>query len=68
MTSQMIHPTQHERLEWAYMAQDAYRMGRNFYGHRYSVASACGDTLQLAAYDTLQMHYRTWLLTGWETF
>ena len=59
-------PTAHARSEWLRIAADAYRTGRNVYGHRYSVASATGDTLPLAVYDTLQRVYRMWLNDGWK--
>ena len=63
----MLTVTAHEASEWARMAQDAYRNGHNFYGHRYSAAAAtlAGKQVNTEVYDTLQRHYRTWLIWGW---
>ena len=63
-----ITPTTATKLEWARMAQDAYRTGRNFYGHRYSARASdpAGTALPVDVYDTLQITYRRWLVFGWE--
>ncbi len=61
-----ITPTEHERAEWARMAHDAYRTGRNCYGTRYSVRSALGGPMAVFIYDTLMRTYRTWLVFGWD--
>ncbi len=62
-----ITPTQHECLEWARMAQDAYRTGRNFYGHRYSGMAAKNQTpMDIKVFDTLQRDYGTWLVVCWK--
>ena len=60
-------PTQHEKNEWSRLAQDAYRTGHNFYGHRYSAMSAwpTDATMRIDVFDTLQDTYREWLLRGW---
>lgn len=63
--STTITPNAHERAEWARLAADAYRTGRNFYGHRYSAASARPGPVALPVFDTLQTVYRVWLNTGW---
>lgn len=62
--TQQIQPTQHEKSEWARMAKAAYKTGHNFTGHRYSAKAALpnGAAIDLAAFDTLQMHYRAWLV------
>ena len=62
----MIQPTAHGRSEWARLAQDAYRSGRNGLGHRFSVAAATPGEMPLARYDALQETYREWLLTGFD--
>lgn len=52
------------------MAQDAYRNGHNFEGHRFSAYAARreGQALRQDVYDTLRRLYRTWLLSGWQNF
>lgn len=65
MSTDTITVTQHERDEWSRMAQDAYRTGRNFFGHRYSVAAATAKVLDISVYDALQINYRRWLVFGW---
>lgn len=66
MTLSLMYPTDHERAEWSRMASDAYRTDRNWWGHRYSMASACLKTCRIDVFDTLQIHYRRWLIGGWE--
>lgn len=61
----IMHPTEHERAEWSRMASDAYKTGRNFWGHRYSVA-ATWNAVRIGVFDTLQHHYRLWLIGGWD--
>jgi hypothetical protein len=58
-------PNAHERAEWARMAQDAYKHGHTFYGHRYSAQAALGGPRPVDVYDTLQRVYRQWLVFGW---
>lgn len=65
MALSVVTVTAHERAEWARMAQDAYRTDRNFWGHRYSMASACLNVCRIDVYNTLQHHYRQWLVFGW---
>ena len=60
-----IRVTEHERNEWQRLAVDAYRTGRNFYGHQYSVQAATAKDLPLDVYDTLMLIYRRWLVFGW---
>ena len=57
-------PNRHTKLEWARMAQAAYRNGRNDIGHRYSGAAALpeGAAMDIARYDALQHDYRNWLI------
>lgn len=59
-----ITPNDHEKAEWARMAQAAYRTGRNAIGHRYSAAAALrhNEPLPLPRFDTLQSGYRAWLV------
>lgn len=57
--------TKAERDGWVKLAQDAYRTGRNFYGHRFS-AMATKTSLPVQVYDTLQVIYRRWLIGGWK--
>ena len=61
---QAITPTAHDRSEWARMAQDCYRNGANFYGHRMSAAAAKSGEMEIGAYDTLKRLYRLWLIDG----
>ena len=63
----MITVTDHQIGEWSRMATDAYRTGRNFYGHRYSaaVANFSGVALCEELYDSLMFPYRRWLVGGW---
>lgn len=60
-------PTEHDKREWARMAADAYKSGRNGVGHRYSAAAAlpAGATMPTPRYDALQVGYRSWLVRGW---
>lgn len=62
-----ITPNQHEKNEWARMAQSAYSTGHSFYGHRYSAYAALKTDAELPinVFDTLQRVYRTWLTCGW---
>lgn len=63
-----MSPNDHERAEWARMANDAYKHNRNSIGHRYSAASAVGGPMPLARFDSLQRDYRSWLIDGWSGF
>jgi hypothetical protein len=57
-------PTDHEKREWARMAQAAYGSGHNSIGHRYSGAASlpnCGH-IELTKFDSLQRDYRIWLI------
>ncbi len=60
--------SEHNKSEWARMAQDAYRTDRNDYGHRYSAAASIprGTMLTCARYEELQSIYRKWLVFGWK--
>ena len=60
----MITPTQHEKREWARLAQAAYAQGFNNVGHKYSGAAAMRDGQQMyvEVFDQLQSDYRAWLI------
>ena len=62
----VITPTEHDKAEWARLAQDAYRLGLNDTGHRFSGAAALrrGEPITYQAYDALQAEYREWLIAG----
>lgn len=53
-----------ERQEWHRMASDAYKTGRNEFGHRFSVACAHRE-MDIRVYDSLMVQYRRWLVGGW---
>lgn len=59
-------PTEHEKREWARMAQAAYQSGRNAVGHRYSAAAALRQdaTISTELFDRLMDGYRRWLVDG----
>jgi hypothetical protein len=62
-----ITPTAHDVAEWQRLATDAYRIGLNASGHRFSVAAAkypSGRQMPLDVYDSLQAEYREWLIGG----
>ena len=63
---QTIIPTHHEKLKWARMAQDAYRMGLNQDGHRFSAWAALPNetAIDIGTFDALQAYYREWLIDG----
>jgi hypothetical protein len=63
---QFIQPTQHEKNEWARMANAAYKAYKSDIGHRYSSFSALpGDaTIRIDVFDTLQRNYRNWLISN----
>ena len=66
--SALMRPNQHEKNEWARMAQDAYRLGHNSTGHTYSVAASLphDGTMKTDYFDALQNSYRLWLLWGFK--
>ncbi len=59
-------PTDHDKREWARMAQSAYGSNRNDVGHRFSCAASVprGLRMRLAHYDALMHAYRAWLCFG----
>ncbi len=59
-------PSDHDKAEWSRLAVDAYRLGLNDVGHRFSGAAALrrGDVITLLMYDALQEEYREWLIGG----
>lgn len=66
-TSHGITPTAHTIGEWQRLAADAYRIGLNETGHRFSVAAAkylAGRLMPVDVYDALQAEYREWLIGG----
>lgn len=62
----MMHPTQHEKMEWARCAQAAYKAGHNRLGHALSAAAALPHDadMPVARYDFIAGTYRTWLVFG----
>jgi hypothetical protein len=62
----LITPNHHEKMEWARMAQDAYAKNLNAIGHTYSAHAAMrtGEQLTIQQFDSLQDHYRAWLIRG----
>ncbi len=66
-----ITPTDHTIHEWQRLATDAYRLGLNDAGHRFSVAAAkypAGRMMPCDVYDRLQAEYREWLIGGFPGF
>lgn len=59
----MIIPNQHEKMEWARMAQAAYFAYRSDVGHVFAVAATLrnNEEMDVARFDWLQDHYRNWL-------
>ena len=59
-------PTEHDKKEWARMAQAAYKVGENFTGHRYSAYAAwpSNQEMRIDVYNTLMRNYRRWLVFG----
>lgn len=57
-------PTHHEKMEWARLAQNAYRCDQNDVGHRFSGAASIvtGSQITCAQFDALQADYRLWLI------
>jgi hypothetical protein len=55
--------TDHNRAEFARMAQAAYFAGRSDIGHRFSVA-ASRRSVSLSEFDVLMADYRAWLVFG----
>lgn len=56
----------HNKIEWARMAQVAYRENRNTIGHVMSAAASMRDGAVLSCrdYDRIQDAYRAWLVFG----
>ena len=63
-------PTDHEKREWARLAQAAYHTCRNAAGHTFSAAAAlpAGATMDPQRFQKLQDGYRAWLVFGWVEF
>jgi len=62
----MVTPTQHEKCEWATVAEAAYKAHYNDIGHTFSVAATLPNGAQLTVkqFDELQSNYRQWRLYG----
>lgn len=65
-----IIPDAHHKAEWARLAADAYRLGLNAVGHRFSGAAAFrhGEAMPIRIFDALQSTYREWLIAGFPGF
>lgn len=63
---QLMIPNDHEKREWARLAQAAYSAGRNDLGHKFSGWAALrrGEGLPIPTFDALQAIYREWLISG----
>jgi hypothetical protein len=62
----MMTVSEHEKAEWARLAQAAYAANRNDLGHQYSVAASLqkGGSISISRFDWLQRGYRGWLIGG----
>ena len=62
----MVTPTQHEKCEWATVAEAAYKANYNEIAHTFSVAATLPNGAQLTVkqFDELQSNYRQWRLYG----
>src|SRR5262245_35944665 len=62
----MVTPTQHEKCEWACVAEAAYKANYNEIAHTFSVAATLpnGGKLTIKSFDELQSNYRQWRLYG----
>ena len=62
-----ITPTPHEKSEWSRVAADAYRTGRNWYGHRFSAMASLPAEAAIPArsFAILESLYFSWLVHGW---
>lgn len=60
---QQITPTEHEKREWARLAQAAYKVSRNDIGHEFSGAASLmrNQQMDVERFDFLQAGYRGWL-------
>ena len=60
----MVTPTQHEKCEWACVAEAAYRANYNEIAHAFSVAATLpnGAQMTIKSFDELQSNYRQWRL------
>ena len=59
----IIHPTQHEKNEWARFATHLYGKRLNAVAHKFSAAAALprNSAIDLQTFDQLQDMYRHWL-------
>lgn len=66
----LVTPTEHEKAEWSRLAVDAYRLGLNDVGHRFSGSAALGrnEPITVQAFNALQDEYREWLIAGFPGF
>jgi len=62
----MVTPTQHEKYEWATVAEAAYKAQYNEIGHTFSVAATLpnGAQMTIKQFDELKSNYRQWRLYG----
>lgn len=60
----VITPTDHERKEWARMAQSCSEAGKSVQAGLFKAASLLVGPMQPWTYDCLQKNYRHWLLVG----
>lgn len=65
-----VIPTDHEKAEWARLANAAYAANINAIGHRYSTAAALGSNCEMPrrSFDELQRGYQLWLSRGFDPF
>lgn len=63
---QKITPTEHEKREWARLAQAAHNAKLNEIGHEFDLASSlkADQQMDVERFDHLQSGYRGWLNNG----
>ena len=64
MIVQQINPTEHDRSEWARMAEVCEKAGKAGHAGLYAAASRLTGPMQPWTYDALQKNYRRWLVFG----
>ena len=66
MPTPLMHPTQHERAEWARFAAALNARGYFVTAQRFLLAAGYPDQIGLTAahFDSLQTPYRAWLCFG----
>ena len=68
MTPSYITPTEHERSEWARMAECCAKSDHPGLACLYKAASILTTPLAPWTYDALQKSYRRWLVSGFDQF